>query len=287
MQRLPQPLSARNRCVRILALTLVALTPVLANGQEPDRVARLTAPTAELSHPIDPALEIARASLDHLQSNVDDYTALFVKRCRVDGKLPPLQYAKLKLRNRKLQDQQIMTPLSVYLDFLKPSSVQGREVIWIENQNDGNLIVHQGGFASFITTQLNPEGMLAMRGQRYSIKEIGIENLLQKFLAIGLQDRQHGECDVKIHPDGKFGTASCTVVEITHPEYQPHFRFHRARVYFDNSNKMPIRYQAWLWPQSPGGKPVLDEEYNYFNLQVNVGLSSTDFDASNPEYRFR
>ncbi|MCA9140622.1 MAG: DUF1571 domain-containing protein [Planctomycetales bacterium] len=232
-------------------------------------------------------MEIARASLAHLQANVDDYTALFIKRCRVDGVLPPLQYAKLKLRNRKHEGLAIATPLSVYLDFLKPSSVQGREVIWVENENDGNLVVHQGGFASFITTQLDPEGMLAMRGQRYSIKEIGIENLLQKFLAIGSQDREHGECDVKIHSDINFGTSTCTVVEIVHPQRRDHFRFHRARVYFDNSSNLPIRYQAWLWPQTPGGDPVLDEEYNYFNLQLNVGLSATDFDANNPEYRFR
>ena len=282
MQHFPKSLS-----VSMLALTLAAIAPMLACGEDIDRVARLSTPKPDLRHPIDPALEIARESLENVRANIEDYTAVFIKRCRVDGVLPRLQYASLKIRNRRLDGDQTVTPLSVYLDFLKPASVKGREVIWVEDANEGNMIVHQGGFASFLTTHVHPEGMIAMRGQRYSIKEIGIENLLEKIIATGQRDRNYDECEVKIHSDKKFGQSSCTMVEITHPVRRDHFRFHRARVYFDNALNAPIRYQAWLWPSTPGGKPVLDEEYNYFNLKVNVGLSATDFDPANPEYRFR
>ena len=44
---------------------------------------------------IDSAIKLAQESLNHLQQNVDDYTALFVKRCRVNGQLPPMQYLSL------------------------------------------------------------------------------------------------------------------------------------------------------------------------------------------------
>ena len=271
----------------LLALAMIFVIPLLANGNEGVRIARLTSPRAEAAHPIDPALDIAIASLKHVQTNVDDYSALFVKRCRVNGALPPLQFARLKVRNRKTEDDQITAPFSVYLDFLKPSNVKGREVIWVEGANDGEMTVHQGGMASFLTLNIDPEGTLAMRGQRYSIKEVGIENLLEIIVSTGYQDRQHGECEVKIHHDKKFGQINCTVLEITHPIKRDHFRFHRALVYLDNSLHLPVRYQAWTWPESPGGKPVLDEEYNYFKLQVNGGLSDSDFDAANPDYRFR
>ncbi len=257
-------------------------------SQEFLQIAKLEAPAVPAPHPLDPALAIAQSSYDHVCSNVNDYTALFVKRCRVGGEMPPLQYAKLKIRTRKVNqdDGSLVTPLSVYLDFLKPSSVQGREVIWVENANDGNLVVHQGGFASFLTTRLDPEGMLAMRGQRYSIKQIGIENLLRQIIQTGQSDRRFGECEVAIRDDVKFGPSNCTVLEITHPVKREHFRFHLARVYFDKELNVPIRYQAWTWPETPGGAPVLDEEYNYFKIQVNVGLSDSDFDETNPEYRF-
>jgi hypothetical protein len=266
---------------------MISILPLLANGEEVIRIARLDSGRALTPHPIDPALEIVTDSLKHVRSNVDDYSALFVKRCRVNGVLPPLQFARVKIRNRKNEDDQIRTPFSVYLDFLKPSDVKGREVIWIEDANDGDMVVHQGGMASFLTLNIDPEGTLAMRGQRYSVKEVGIEKLLEKIISTGYQDRQHGECDVKIHHDKAFGKINCTVLEITHPIRRDHFRFHRAVVYFDNNLRLPIRYQAWTWPESPGGTPVLDEEYSYFRLQVNVGLSDTDFDPANPDYRFR
>ncbi len=278
--------------VALLAPAILLATSLLATAQESAQatrlaqVARLDRALPNLAHPLDPAIEIAKNSLRHVQENVDDYTALFVKRCRVDGDLPPLQYCKLKFRNRKIVDDQIASPMSVYLDFLKPSSVKGREVIWVENENEGNLVVHQGGFAGLITLELDPEGSLAMRGQRYPIKELGIENLLHKVLATGRSDREHGECEVVIQRDMAIGKSRCTVIEITHPEKRDHFRFHKARLYFDDELNLPIRYQAWLWPRTPGGNPVLDEEYSYFNMKVNVGLSASDFDRTNPDYRY-
>ena len=69
---------------RLLALLFLGLTPLLANGQDVIRVARLSSPKLETRHPIDAALEIARESLRHSQANINDYTAVFVKRCRVD-----------------------------------------------------------------------------------------------------------------------------------------------------------------------------------------------------------
>lgn len=240
--------------------------------------------TAE--HPIDSALQIAVNSLNHVRSNVNDYTAVFVKRCRVDGELPPLQFAKLKIKNRRTEGQDIVQPLSVYLDFIQPKAVKGREVIWVENKNDGKLLVHQGGLASFLTVKVDPDGPLAMRGQRYSVRQIGIENLLRQIIQTGLNDRKYGDCQVAIRKNVKFGDSMCTVIEIEHAEKADHFRFHRAQVFFDDQLQMPVRYKAWTWPTSADGEPVLDEEYNYMRLQVNVGLEEEDFDQSNPSYRF-
>ncbi|WP_230262359.1 DUF1571 domain-containing protein [Stieleria sp. JC731] len=238
------------------------------------------------SHPIDPALQLAQESLLHVQTNVKDYTALFAKRCRVDGELPPLQFAHLKVRNRKLDSGQLITPMGVYLDYLKPSSVKGREVIWVEDQNEGKIVVHQGGLAGLLTLYLDPDGALAMRGQRYSIRSIGIENLLHQLISVAQEDRLHGECVVDIDPDVQLGTHNCTRITITHPEKREHFRFHQAVVLFDNDLHIPIRYCSWKWPETEGGKPVLDEEYNYLKVKVNTGLSQSDFDPANPEYRY-
>ncbi len=236
---------------------------------------------------LDAAINLAQQSLTHIQANVDDYTALFVSRCRVDGELQPLQFANVKIRNRKVQNGDLTTPLSVYMKFLKPENVQGREVIWVENRNDGKLIAHETGDGSLINVKLDPHGMIAMRGQRYPITDIGIENLVVKLIEMGQRVRPYGECEVQFYRDAKIGDAKCLMIQVTHPVQRDHFDFYQARVYFDESLKMPIRYESWSWPTKPGGEPVLEEEFTYLHLKLNTGLTDRDFDISHPAYGFR
>ncbi|MGB7344624.1 MAG: DUF1571 domain-containing protein [Pirellulaceae bacterium] len=239
------------------------------------------------AHPLDPALQIARQSLQHIQANVDDYEALFVKRCRVDGVLSDMTYAKVKIRNRKVQDGSLVTPMAAYINFLKPTDVQGREVLWVEGKNNGNLIAHETGLKGMINVSLDPNGYLAMRGQRHPITDIGMEHLAVELIKTVQRDRNHQECQVQFYENAKIGDSVCTMLEVTHPVKRPHFDFYRARMYFDNTLKMPVRYESWSWPTTPGGEPVLEEEYTYVRVAVNVGLSERDFDVSNTEYQFR
>jgi len=264
-----------------------ASAPKVTVAQEPEVRVAAIAREATVNHPLDPAIEVARESLRHIQTNVDDYTALFVKRCRVDGDLPPMTFAHLKMRNGKYDEGRVVTPMSVYLDFLKPSSTRGREVIWVEGQNNGKLAAHHGGFANVATLWLDPNGYLAMRGQRYPVTDIGIENLLKKIIERCQHDRQLGACDVQIFRDAKIGKVPCTMVQVTHPEPRPNLSYYRARVYFDNELNVPIRYDSTTWPTEPDGDPVIQEEYTYLRVKLNVGLTDEDFDTENPKYRFR
>jgi hypothetical protein len=59
-----------------------------------------------------------------------------------------------------------------------------------------------------------------------------------------------------------------------------------AQVFIDDELKLPVRYCAYLWPQTAGGEPELLEEYTYQNIKVNVGLTDADFDQANPKYSF-
>jgi hypothetical protein len=125
-----------------------------------------------------------------------------------------------------------------------------------------------------------------MRGQRYPISEIGLEKLAQQMLEKGDRDRQHGECQVDIYPDARVNKRDCWMVQIIHPVNRPHFDFHRAHVFFDEELKLPVRYASWSWPTSPDSEPLLEEEYTYTNIKINVGLAELDFDPDNSEYDF-
>lgn len=271
----------------VVALLGVAVSASLAHGQQipVHRTARASARPE--THPLDPALDMAQASLQHIQTNVNDYTALFVKRNRIRGQLKNFTYANVKIRHRREKDGQLEVPMSVYLDFLKPADVKGREVIWVENQNDGKLIVHETGLRNVINVKLDPTGRLAMKDQRYPITEIGMEKLAEKLIETATRHRQFGECDVKFYKEAKIGDHPCWMFEVIHPVKRDHFDFYRAQVFFSHELKMPVRYVSWSWPVEPGDEDgVLEEEYTYLNVEVNVGLTDHDFDVDNPNYRF-
>lgn len=233
-------------------------------------------------HPLVPAVRLARSSLQNIDANINDYTATLIKRERVDGTLGDYQYIYLKVRHK---------PFSVYMYFRAPQKVRGRECLYVEGQNNQNLIAHEGTGLITKTVRIDPTGWLAMRGQKYAITKIGLRNLTDELVKVADSDmRIGGECEVKWYKDTKIGKGedarTCTCLHVTHPVKRPGYRFNTALIFIDDELQVPIRYQAFLWPKRPGGQPELEEEYTYMNLKVNPGLTDRDFDENNPQYDF-
>jgi hypothetical protein len=248
---------------------------------------RRAAPAAPL-HPLDRGLEIARASLRLSRSNINDYTALLVKRERIGKTLGDHEYMEVKVRNRKVSGGRIVQPLSVYLNFVKPASVQGREVIYVEGQNNGKIIAHEGGFkGKFLpTVSIPPNGLLAMRGQRYPMTDIGVENLIVKLIERGERARKLPDVRCEFRKNARVQDRTCTVLHVTQPSRTPDAEFHQAQVFIDDQYQVPIRYIAYDWPTQNGQPLTVIEEYNYLNLKLNVGLTDADFDPNNRAYNF-
>jgi hypothetical protein len=253
------------------------------------RVAKATAPVVH-AHPLDPALDLAREGLATIQATVNDYTCTVVKRERIDGELLDYQYMFVKVRNRKVQNNRVVQPFSVYMYFLKPSDVKGRECIYVEGRNDDKLVAHEGGMAGRLlpTVWLRPTSMLAMRNQRYPITELGIEKLVDKLIERGEQDRAAGDrgCEVTFSENAKINGRVCTLLQIKNPAPSPALDFYLAQIFIDDELNVPIRYAAYDFPATPGGKPQVIEEYTYLNIKLNVGLTDKDFDHNNSDYNF-
>ena len=230
-------------------------------------------------HPLEPALELAQRGLGQLRANVKDYSCTMVKRERIDGKLGEHQYIFVKIRHE---------PFSVYLYFLAPEDVKGQEVIYVAGRNDGNMLAHAGsGVRAMVgTVSLKPDGALAMTGNRYSVTEIGVENLAKRLVEVAQHDKQFGECEVNFFPNAKVNGRVCTCVQVAHPVPRRNFRFHLARVFIDDELLIPVRYEAYDWPHEQGGQPVLMEEYTYMNVKTNNGFTDADFDPANAAYKF-
>lgn len=261
-------------------------TPTQPAAPAPD-VAPATASTAP-EHPLEPAIRMAREGLVHIRENVRDYSCTLVKRERINGQLNEYEYMFTKVRNRKIVDGRVVVPFSVYMYFLKPTNIKGREVVYVEGQNNGKMMAHEGGTAGawLPSIWLRPDGPLAMRGNLYPITDVGVENLVLKLIERGEREKQYGECQVTFHKNAKVNGRVCTLLQVMHPEKRDHFEFYMAQIFIDDEYNVPIRYAAYSWPTEPGGRPEVIEEYTYLNLKLNVGLTDADFDHTNPDYGF-
>jgi hypothetical protein len=79
------------------------------------------------------------------------------------------------------------------------------------------------------------------------------------------------------YKNAKVNQRTCTRISVRHPELNPDLGFSSADVYVDDELHVPIRLEAYAWPQRPNGPPQLLFEYTYEDLQTNVGLTSADF----------
>jgi hypothetical protein len=245
-----------------------------------------------VSSSIDEVLQIAEDSLEQFRQNVNDYTATLIKQEAIDSVVgePNEILMKVQSKNRDGHVDESQ-PMRVYLRFVQPLSVAGREVIWCEDLHDGKMVAHEAGLMGMLTVRLDPNGMIAMRGQKYPISDIGLANLLKKLIERGQQDLDNPNVSVTITKNIDVDGLKCDLIQVKRSESSggPN-DFSLAEICLDRTRGLPIRYTAYGWPadnQAASDKMPLIESYTYLNIKTNVGLSETDFDPANPDYQFR
>ena len=209
-----------------------------------------------------------------MRRDIKDYSCIFTKRERVNDKLLPYEQMFMKVRHQ---------PFSVYMYFLGPEDVKGQQVVYVAGQNSGKMIAQPIGLkGKFGPYHLDPNGRFAMEGQRYPITNAGIVNLTSQLIDEGMRDRRFPQCEVKEYKGAKVGDRTCTVTEIIHPKL-PQFQYYKARIFVDDEWNIPIRLESYLWPETPGGEPLLLEEYTYTNFKFNNGFTDADFVIREPQ----
>ena len=241
-------------------------------------------------HPMDPVIELAEESLDRFRKRVIDYTATMVKQEFIETALFPRLFPRTTIftmvRNPRAREDGTRIPLSVYVRYDDPPGQKGREVIWVDGENEGKLIVHEAGLLGFHRLSLSPIERVAMMGNRYPITEMGIERLLEKMVARGKLDRQYGNCEVQFSRDVPLGELRGVRIVITHPQRSQGHRFFRAEIELETSNFAYLRYAAYDWPEEAGQPAPLLEEYIYQDVKLNPGLADSAFDPDNPDYNY-
>ncbi len=229
---------------------------------------------AEDEHPLTAAIRHAKTSLEKATA-MPGYEVTFSKK-EVVGRTLISQQVRMKVRHE---------PFSVYMYFENPH--EGREVLYVDGMNNGNLLAHETGIAGLIgTLELAPTGNQAMAENRYPITKAGIANMVRAVIEQWEGESMYGETEVKYYKDAKVGEYTCRVIESTHPQPRRQFRFHRTRLWIDNASGLPIRVQQAGFPAATGAEPPIVEDYTFSKIRNDVRLTDRDFDAKNPRYRF-
>ena len=224
-------------------------------------------------------LEEAR---DYLES-VSGYTALFRKEERVGDALKA-QEMEMKLRHE---------PFSVYMKWTAGDT--GRELLFVEGENDGKMIVHPGGWKARLlpAIKLDPHGSIAMRESRHPVTEVGLLKLVERLIERRRDELAHaGQLYAELTDRVDYEGQPCYRFTLAHPTPKTSEFYRRSVLYLDRELGVPLSLAAWTWPDedSPGvdlEQETLVERYTYSDLVLNPRLADRDFDRKNGDYRFR
>lgn len=233
-------------------------------------------------------LNLAESSLDHLSHNLVDYTARFEK-IEVNENSHQLEKTVMQLKvQTRFRNMTLDAPRRIYLRFSEPSSVSGREVIWRQDLYNGKMAVHEPSFLlSLKTIWLDPNGILAMQGQRHPISEVGIVKLTEQLIQRGKEDLDNPLLSIGLQTNHKHDDLTTHLITIIKNQTSNiEGDYGRAEIVFDPERNLVLSFRSYATPTSPSDSPQLIESYSYHNLQVNVGLAESDFDVTNEQYDF-
>lgn len=216
---------------------------------------------------------------------VSDYTATFCRRERTGRNLGEADVMRLKVRHK---------PFGFYMKWLNGDV--GREILYVEGQNDGEMLVKLGGLRGRLLPALNinPHGTVAMRECRHPATEAGLLHLAQRM--IGYRQRDVGQsegihCEIRPNCEFQGRLCDCIVIEYDRDELSPDYR--KTMHYFDRELGLPVLVKSWGWADAlPDADPAnldettLVEQYAYTDIRLNARLTPRDFERDNPQYAF-
>ncbi len=284
-----------------LAMLLAALASATSRGEDvttvrkaalPPQAATSVLPLAMLphaeelpdeweAHPLSRALVFAAERQSFIEKHVNDFTCILAKRERIDGELGEYQYLQTSVRRARRGTGGDM-PYSVYTEFLAPKKLIGRRVLYVDGENDNKMLVRKGGPRfGHVVVSIELTSDAAMRESRYPITELGLGNVVSRLVEQAkhdiLIDPEATNTEVTFYRNAEIDGRVCTHIQVTHPKQHEAFEFYQANIYVDDKLHVPIRVEAFTWPESEGGEPLLLEEYTYMRLKINTGLTDRDF----------
>ena len=185
-------------------------------------------------------------------------------------------------------------PFSVYLEWL--SGDVGREVIFVEGANQGNMIAHDGGWKARIPAfSLSPDCKLAMRDSRYPVTSAGLLGLIETMLGVHEDDLRRGNvASCELESGRMFEGRPAFMFTTKYKSRAQSNQYRKSITLIDQEWNIPCHTRHFQWADTMEivddnalDDATLIESYSFTNIQFEYRMTDRDFDRANPEYHFR
>ena len=229
-------------------------------------------------------VELIEKGVEFLKG-MPDYTALFAKRELVDGVMLDEQTISIKVRHQ---------PFSVYMKWNDYDV--GREVLYVDGINNGNMLVHAGGWKARLPALLmSPDSTLALKESRHPVTKAGLLALANTILEYNREDlktKNYSSC-VQLE-DQMFGDRPCVNFLLEYRDRTCSREYRKSSTLIDKEWGVPVYIKNFGWPsdESTASGEELDEatlieQYSYSDVKFRSSLASLDFEDTNADYRFK
>jgi outer membrane lipoprotein-sorting protein len=203
-------------------------------------------------------------------AGVTDYTTVFHKQQRVDGRLFDEEVINVKFKK----------PFKVYMKWVG-SVEKGREVLFVKGENGDKMIVRPAGMLGYFapTVSVHPKSARAMKGNLRPITESGMGNTVKLLLDVCEKARKKNELTVNYLGEGTIGERPTVRFERILPARKG-YPAHRSIIELDKETRFPLLVESYGWAGE------LLERYRYERFKTNTGLDDGQFKRQCGDYGF-
>jgi len=199
---------------------------------------------------------------------IQDYTAVFDKKELIDGKI--LEDKKILIK--------YMKPDHYYLKWLDGKK-KGIESLYVTGKYKNKEIVHLNSFFGLLTVHIDPQGSSAMKNNRHPITDAGLGSIINLIVKNYTLAQANQDLKIICHRDTLLANQPVIYFKISFSGSTAYYG-HCIEIYFEHKYYLPVKITVY------GQENELLEDYHFYDLAVNVGLSEYDFDIDNPQYGF-
>ncbi len=230
------------------------------------------------------ALKASQSLLQQGQSNlgnISDYSAQFKRQERINGALLNPQTMNLKVRH---------APFSLYMKWTEGD--KGRQLIFVEGQNENQVLIQIGGVPGRLTGALPmaPNDPRVLAESRYPATCAGMLELTKIILQHHATDLGRASGVTSEIRDGEsFDNRPCFLTTLVYENPSINADYSKSTIFIDKELSVPVcvRNYTWIEGQAPkaDNEDSLIEFYSYTGLELNTQLSDNDFEKR--KYKMR